>query len=110
MPYRCSNCQLISKADDNPNCPTRKACNFQRVEVIHFMHSEGEGITTGTGSKTVISEDKEFTVPADLKRCCTSNLPSAHTTDVFFAATCVDCIEFFKALKPELFAPPDTQP
>jgi hypothetical protein len=74
------------------------------------MHAEGEGIVTGSGSKTVISEDKEFTVPAELKRCCSSNLPLAHTTDVFFAVTCVDCMEFFKALKPELFVPPETQP
>lgn len=103
MPHRCTNCQHLSRTDDNPECKTRKICNFQRVEVIHFLHPDGTGRVHSAGTKQVVNEGKEFTVKADLKLCCPSTVQFAHCTPAFHAVTCMDCIENFKALKPELF-------
>lgn len=93
MPYRCTKCQFLSRTDDNPECKTRKECNFERVTVIHFASSEGSGRVVGSGVKTVMEEDKAIVTPAELKLHCESIDPLAHSTPVRHAATCIDCLE-----------------
>jgi hypothetical protein len=78
--------------------------------VIHFEHPEGTGRENSIGTKTIMEDKKENTVTVPMKLCCNSKIQFAHVTSAFFAVTCIDCIENFKALKPELFAVPAEVP
>lgn len=92
MPFRCTNCEFLSREGDNPECKNRKNCNFQRVEVIHLQHADGIGRVVGSGSRTTKEEDKVVNVAVPLKLCCDSTAPNAHSTEARFAATCIDCL------------------
>lgn len=100
MPFRCTNCQLLSKEDDNPKCETRKSCNFQRVEVIHLAHPNGIGRSVGNGTRSIIDEGKEATVAVPIKLCCTSTVQGAAFTTVRHAATCISCLEAIPVPEP----------
>ena len=92
MPYRCTNCQHLSKEDDNAQCKTRQNCNFERVEVIHLAHPEGSGRVVGMGTKEVLDENNSVTVATEMRLCCTSSAPYAAFTNARYAATCIDCL------------------
>jgi hypothetical protein len=102
MPFRCTTCQYLSREDDNPQCENRKNCNFQRVEVIHLQHADGIGRVVGSGSRTVMEEDKAVETLVPLKLCCESTAPNAHSTEARFAATCIDCLENMPEPQPQL--------
>ena len=89
MPFRCTDCQFLSATESNDACENKPSCNFERVEVVHYLTTDVRGKVVGR--KEVRTPTGSELVPVYLGCDTTKSQPTASAH--YPAVTCLACRE-----------------
>lgn len=97
MPTRCKHCsKIMLRPEPHEDCPNKDACDFETVNLLHFVSPNGEFKTVGQGSVTSRGQEgQEVVAQVPLKLHCKTVATPAPYSNVACAVTCPACIATF---------------
>lgn len=92
MPFRCSSCNKLSRIKDGNCTETPLKCDFERIELIHYVSPEGKGKKMSSGSVVGTGDGSEKPSTTPLYLGCDAVNDNLKSTPCYDAVTCLDCI------------------